>query len=133
MIFEKNIQKKIIFPRGDFLNRTSSEHYIYVESGLEKKICTLEKIFYLAFEFENRYDNKDFLMEDFFVKELTRLKIAVDAMGGDFAPKEVVLGAVQAARIHDCEIVLVGDKPQIEEILAAEENVDSLKISIRHG
>ena len=132
MIFEKNIQKKIIFPRGDFLNRTSSEHYIYVESGLEKKICTLEKIFYLAFEFENRYDNKDFLMEDFFVKELTRLKIAVDAMGGDFAPKEVVLGAVQAARIHDCEIVLVGDKPQIEEILAAEENVDSLKISIRH-
>ena len=38
------------------------------------------------------------------------MKIAVDAMGGDFAPKEIVAGAILAAKRYDCEIVLVGDQ-----------------------
>ncbi len=36
------------------------------------------------------------------------MRIAVDAMGGDFAPAEVVKGAVAAARVHDVAITLVG-------------------------
>jgi len=44
------------------------------------------------------------------------MKIAVDAMGGDHAPREVVRGAVQAFRELDLPIVLVGR----EEILRDE-------------
>jgi glycerol-3-phosphate acyltransferase PlsX len=44
------------------------------------------------------------------------MKIAVDAMGGDFAPQAVVAGAVQAAREYGVGIILVG----IEEIVQAE-------------
>lgn len=45
------------------------------------------------------------------------MKIAVDAMGGDFAPKEIVAGAILAAKRYDCEIVLVGDQTQIQKEL----------------
>ena len=38
------------------------------------------------------------------------MKIAVDAMGGDFAPEQIVFGAIRAAKKYDCEIVLVGDE-----------------------
>ncbi|MBF1684392.1 MAG: phosphate acyltransferase, partial [Selenomonas sp.] len=41
------------------------------------------------------------------------MRIAVDAMGGDFAPKEIVRGAIDAAKKYDCEIVLVGDEAKI--------------------
>lgn len=44
----------------------------------------------------------------------TRPIIAVDAMGGDFGPSVVVPGAVEAARLHDLHILLVGDTPKIE-------------------
>ena len=50
------------------------------------------------------------------------MKIGVDAMGGDFAPEAVVLGAIQAQReVHsDVRIVLIGDEHQINEILLRE-------------
>ena len=38
------------------------------------------------------------------------MRIAVDAMGGDFAPKEIVRGALEATKKYDCEILLVGDE-----------------------
>ncbi len=38
--------------------------------------------------------------------------IAVDAMGGDFGPAVVVPGAVEAARLHDLHVLLVGDTPK---------------------
>ena len=43
------------------------------------------------------------------------MKIAVDAMGGDFAPREIVTGAISAARTAKdrFEIVLVGDEEKI--------------------
>jgi glycerol-3-phosphate acyltransferase PlsX len=44
--------------------------------------------------------------------------IAVDAMGGDLAPKAVVEGAAEASLQSKCEIVLVGDEPAITRILA---------------
>jgi len=37
-----------------------------------------------------------------------RTRIAVDAMGGDYAPEEIVKGAIQAAQKDHVEIVLVG-------------------------
>ena len=46
-------------------------------------------------------------------------KIVVDAMGGDFAPKQQVLGAVQALNNdQDLYLILTGDQAQIEVELA---------------
>jgi len=44
----------------------------------------------------------------------TKIKVAVDAMGGDYAPGEIVKGAVEAARNLGVEIILVGTKADIE-------------------
>ena len=41
------------------------------------------------------------------------MKIAVDAMGGDFAPAEIVKGAVLAAKEHGVGIILVGPEEHI--------------------
>jgi len=46
------------------------------------------------------------------------LKILIDAMGGDNAPEQIVLGAVDAAAHTDAELVLVGAGSQILEILS---------------
>lgn len=41
-------------------------------------------------------------------------RIAIDAMGGDHAPRAVVRGAVAALReLHDTALILVGDEPRI--------------------
>ena len=61
------------------------------------------------------------------------MKIAVDAMGGDYAPKEIVFGAVRAARKYGCEIVLVGDDKKIREVLAREKDWENLGITIHHA
>ena len=47
----------------------------------------------------------------------TRAKIAVDAMGGDHAPKEIVTGAIRASEELDVDVLLVGDPDQIETYL----------------
>ena len=47
-----------------------------------------------------------------------KVKIAVDAMGGDYAPEEVVKGAVLAARKSDVEVLLVGSTNILEKELA---------------
>ena len=42
------------------------------------------------------------------------MKIALDAMGGDFAPASPVGGAVEALKKYpDIEIVLVGDQARV--------------------
>ncbi len=43
--------------------------------------------------------------------------IALDAMGGDFAPDEIVLGAVQARRTSGISPVLVGDREAVSAAL----------------
>ena len=60
------------------------------------------------------------------------MKIAVDAMGGDFAPEQIVFGAVRAARKYQCEIVLVGDEPKIRDVLKHETGWEKLGITIHH-
>lgn len=48
------------------------------------------------------------------------VKIAIDAMGGDFAPEQQVLGAVEALnKDKDLSVILCGDEPQINQILSA--------------
>ena len=44
--------------------------------------------------------------------------IAVDAMGGDHAPAEIVAGAVAAARAHGVSVVLTGRAGQLRPLLA---------------
>lgn len=44
-------------------------------------------------------------------------RIAVDAMGGDFAPAEIVKGAVWAAQDYNVAIELVGQVDKIQEVL----------------
>ncbi len=46
------------------------------------------------------------------------MRIAVDAMGGDNAPGELVAGAVAAAREGGTQILLVGDPEQVQAELA---------------
>ena len=53
------------------------------------------------------------------------MKIIVDAMGGDNAPKAPVLGAIAAAKNFGVEIVLVGQTERILEALK-EEGIDTL-------
>ena len=50
------------------------------------------------------------------------IKIGIDAMGGDYAPETVVLGAIRAAEriATDSRIVLFGDEAQIGAIMARE-------------
>ena len=45
-----------------------------------------------------------------------RMKIALDVMGTDYGPKELVLGAVMAVKEYNCDVVLVGDEPTIVKL-----------------
>jgi glycerol-3-phosphate acyltransferase PlsX len=47
----------------------------------------------------------------------TRARIALDAMGGDHAPDEIIAGAIRASEELDVEVLLVGDRAQIETYL----------------
>ena len=49
-------------------------------------------------------------MEELLNKETRTLTIAVDAMGGDNAPDEIVAGAVKASQGGEINIVLVGNQ-----------------------
>lgn len=58
-------------------------------------------------------------------------RVAVDAMGGDYAPAEIVLGAVQAAREYGVGILLVGPEERIRPELARHDTAE-LDIDIVH-
>lgn len=57
--------------------------------------------------------------------------IAVDAMGGDYAPAEIVKGAVKATQLHDVDVVLVGDEAAIRQCLPSE-YARSSRVTIHH-
>jgi phosphate acyltransferase len=55
------------------------------------------------------------------------MKLALDAMGGDHAPKEIVLGAMKAVQVFDdLHICLVGDEAKIKEHLTSNERISIL-------
>ena len=63
------------------------------------------------------------------------IKIALDAMGGDNAPYDVVHGGIEAARIAHgrFEIVLVGDQKSIEHEVSRHFRTHDLPLSIVHA
>jgi glycerol-3-phosphate acyltransferase PlsX len=64
----------------------------------------------------------------------TKIKVVVDAMGGDYAPKNVVLGTYQALqeKQDQIEIILCGDKEKIIEELKVN-NIDPSCFTIEHA
>jgi phosphate acyltransferase len=55
------------------------------------------------------------------------MKLAIDAMGGDHAPKEIVIGAIKAVEaFSDIHITLVGDETKIKEYLTNTERISIL-------
>ena len=61
------------------------------------------------------------------------LTIAVDAMGGDHAPKAEVEGAVRAARSLGVKVILVGQQDVVRRELAQHEDYRDLPIEIVHA
>ena len=64
------------------------------------------------------------------------IRIAVDAMGGDFAPREIVKGAVLGAQNFGVGVLLVGPEPLMKEELAkyaSEIKSGKLDIEIVHA
>ena len=60
------------------------------------------------------------------------MKIAIDAMGGDYAPREIVLGAVDAVKEEKLGVVLVGNENEIKSILKEISGWEKLDIEIKH-
>jgi phosphate acyltransferase len=56
--------------------------------------------------------------------------IAVDAMGGDFAPGQIVDGALAATRHFDLGVLLVGEASALERELAPRIDVDCARVKI---
>ncbi len=61
------------------------------------------------------------------------LTIAVDAMGGDHAPKSEVEGAIRAASELDVKVILVGLQDAIRAELAQHRSAAGLPIEIHHA
>jgi glycerol-3-phosphate acyltransferase PlsX len=61
------------------------------------------------------------------------LTIALDAMGGDHAPKSEVLGAVQAARSLGVKVILVGQQDVVRQELEQVEGYRDLPLEIVHA
>src|SRR4028119_695637 len=58
----------------------------------------------------------------------SRARIAIDAMGGDHAPAEIVAGAIRAQAELGVEVLLVGEPQAIESSL--KQHSDSCQIEI---
>lgn len=63
------------------------------------------------------------------------MRIGVDAMGGDFAPREIVRGALEAVpALGGHQLVLVGDRAAIEaEMARFDKDVDLASVEIVHA
>jgi phosphate acyltransferase len=62
-----------------------------------------------------------------------RARIAVDAMGGDHAPAEIVAGAIRAQAELDVEVLLVGDPQAIESSLKQHTSSSHIEIVPAEG
>ncbi len=60
------------------------------------------------------------------------LKVALDAMGGDSAPEVTIAGAIEAVSGHDIEVILVGDRTKLTELLKGKRYPPE-KIFIHHA
>jgi glycerol-3-phosphate acyltransferase PlsX len=63
----------------------------------------------------------------------TRVRIAIDAMGGDNAPGEIVAGALRAQEELGAEILLVGDPQQVEAALKQHAHASEIEVVPSEG
>jgi len=63
----------------------------------------------------------------------TQARIAIDAMGGDYAPAEIVAGALRAQAELGVEVLLVGEPQQIQDILAQHHSSLQLEVIPAEG
>ena len=61
------------------------------------------------------------------------MKIALDVMGTDYGPSELVLGAVMAVQEYGCDVVLVGDESTIQDLLKKYGVENNPHLSIKHA
>lgn len=61
-------------------------------------------------------------------QERARVRVAVDAMGGDRGPEVLVRGAVEAARRFPLEVILVGAREQLEPVLERENAPENVRL-----
>ena len=63
------------------------------------------------------------------------VRVAVDAMGGDHAPDEVVIGAVDWARLNpDTQVILVGDEARVTPLVGGSDGTAKpANVSIVHA
>ncbi len=61
---------------------------------------------------------------------MSKARIAIDAMGGDHAPEEIVAGTILAATEYDGELTLVGDESRVRALLRGE---GAEKINVVHA
>lgn len=60
--------------------------------------------------------------------------IAIDAMGGDFGPRCIVPASIAClAEFPSLHLVLVGQAPILEELIARESGVDRRRLSVEHA
>jgi glycerol-3-phosphate acyltransferase PlsX len=60
------------------------------------------------------------------------LRIALDAMGGEQGPEEMVAGAIQAVEESDLEVTLIGDETILNRVLQKRSNV-SARLHVIHA
>lgn len=63
----------------------------------------------------------------------TRARIAIDAMGGDHAPAEIITGALRAKEELGVDILLVGDPQQIKAAAAPQTSLGQIEIVPAEG
>ncbi|MBW4539755.1 MAG: phosphate acyltransferase PlsX [Myxacorys chilensis ATA2-1-KO14] len=63
----------------------------------------------------------------------TRVRIAIDAMGGDNAPAEIVAGALRAQEELEAEVLLVGEAQQVEAALKQHAQTSLIEIVPAEG
>ncbi len=62
------------------------------------------------------------------------IKIALDAMGGDHGPSEIIPAAISAlAKFPELELVLVGQEDKLVDELSKQKQYDSARIEIHHA
>jgi len=61
------------------------------------------------------------------------MKVVVDAMGGDYAPREIVKGAVDAVKCFGTEVILVGDEEQVRRELESCSSKYAKQIEVVHA
>jgi glycerol-3-phosphate acyltransferase PlsX len=61
------------------------------------------------------------------------MKIAVDVMGTDYGPAEIIKGVLEAVTEYGCDVVLVGDQDVIKAELQKEHQENNPKVLIHHA